>query len=216
MDFFIVGLDHLANLLKLSAFTVRDIMTLRWISVLASLMILLASFSQKEIIWRSIIYSLLFIVINAVMITLLYKENRSVKFKEEEKDLFLTVFQNFTPVEFMRIIKLGEWQNVSTGNVLIEEGERVKDIILIYKGSADIFAGDTLKATLLPDQFIGEMSYLTDKPAAAKVIAKEPMRVVRWSQEALKGITRRQPSLKTAFISLLSADLTNKLKNTDL
>ncbi|OIO60080.1 MAG: hypothetical protein COZ46_06010 [Verrucomicrobia bacterium CG_4_10_14_3_um_filter_43_23] len=208
-------LGHSANGLKLLAFIVRDILTLRWISVMGYAMWIAYLLTQTAVLWIAILWSFLFILVNLFRIYLIYKENRGVSFSEEEKDLFLTVFQNFTPVEFMRLIKQATWVDFDKGEKLIDEGGQVKDIMLIYKGSANVVAHGIERALLLPDQFVGEMSYLSGHPASASVVANEPMRIVKWSQEDLKAFTRRQPSLKNAFLSLLTTDLSTKLRRSD-
>jgi len=118
-------LGHSANGLKLLAFIVRDILTLRWISVMGYAMWIAYLLTQTAVLWIAILWSFLFILVNLFRIYLIYKENRGVSFSEEEKDLFLTVFQNFTPVEFMRLIKQATWVDFDKGEKLIDEGGQV-------------------------------------------------------------------------------------------
>ncbi|OIO60079.1 MAG: hypothetical protein COZ46_06005 [Verrucomicrobia bacterium CG_4_10_14_3_um_filter_43_23] len=206
---------HGSSILELLAFVVKDILTLRWLSIMGYAMWIAYLLTETEVLWSAILWSFLFIFVNLVRIYLIYKENRSVSFTEEEKDLYLTVFQNFTPPEFMRLIKQATWVDLDKSEKLIAEGEQVKDIMLIYKGSASVVSNGVERALLLPDQFVGEMSYLSGHPASASVVANEPMRMVKWSQEDLKALTRRQPSLKNAFMSLLTTDLSTKLRRSD-
>ena len=66
-------------------------------------------------------------------------------------------------------------------------------------------------AELKDGQFIGEMSFLTEKPATATCIVKHDSEVLVWKQEQFKELLKRNPSLYFTIQSLLSAQVSNAL-----
>ena len=71
---------------------------------------------------------------------------------------------------------------------------------------------DGKKVVELKDgQFIGEMSFLTEKPATATCIVKHDSEVLVWKQEQFKELLKRNPSLYFTIQSLLSAQVSSAL-----
>jgi len=210
MIFEMIG--HSAFVLTLFAYLVKDIFWLRMLTISSGLTWLVYLFSKTEILWVSAYWNILFIAVNAVQVVLICKENRGVHFTEEEKDLYQTIFANFSPVEFMKLLSAGKWVDAKEGDTLIEEGRTVEKVMLICRGAVRVEANGKVKALLGNGQFIGEMSYLTADKASATVKANEPVRCLTWSHAAMQKILNRNPSLRFSFQSVLTSDLTKKLK----
>jgi CRP-like cAMP-binding protein len=60
-------------------------------------------------------------------------------------------------------------------------------------------------------QFVGEMSFLTDKAATADVVAIEPTRYVDWPRAALREFLTKNPSLVAPMRLVIGTDLIVKL-----
>jgi hypothetical protein len=126
---------HVASVLTLLAYLVKDILWLRALTILACIAgIIFNYFVAAAPLWPVINWNLVFIVINVVQIVLILRERRGVKFTEEEKELYQTLFKNFAPFEFMKLLRLGEWKGAKKGQLLAIEKQRLDNVLLVYNG----------------------------------------------------------------------------------
>ena len=66
-------------------------------------------------------------------------------------------------------------------------------------------------AQLQDGQFVGEMSFLTEKSATATCIVKHPCECLVWKQREFKELLKRNPSLYFTLQTLLSAQVSSNL-----
>ena len=90
----------------------------------------------------------------------------------------------------------------------------VTDLILIYNGTVDVNVKGEKVAELKDGQFVGEMSFLTEKVATATCIVKYESQCLVWKQEEFKELLKRNPSLYFTIQSVLSTQVSDKLVNT--
>ena len=81
----------------------------------------------------------------------------------KDKELYETLFKDLSPVEYLKITKIAEWKKFKSGETLIRESHMVTDLILIYNGTVDVNVKGEKVAELKDGQFVGEMSFLTEK-----------------------------------------------------
>ena len=80
-------------------------------------------------------------------------------------------------------------------------------LILIYNGTVDVNVKGEKVAELKDGQFVGEMSFLTEKSATATCIVKHDTECLVWKQPEFKELLKRNPSLYYTIQSLLSNQL---------
>ena len=129
----------------------------------------------------------------------------------KEYKLYETMFKGLTPVEFLKITKVAEWKKFNTPLPIITQGKPVKDLILIYNGTVDVLVNDNKVAELKDGQFVGEMSFLTEKPATATCKVEHNAECLVWPQQDFKDLLKRNPSLYFTIQSLLSEQVSNNL-----
>ena len=61
--------------------------------------------------------------------------------------------------------------------------------------------------------FIGELAFLTKKPATANVCLNKQAKGISWNYSDLTRLLAARPQMKVAFDSLLNNDLASKLSN---
>ena len=83
--------------------------------------------------------------------------------------------------------------------------------MLIYNGTIDVAVDEKKVADLRDGQFVGEMSFLTEKPATATCIVKHDSECLVWKQNEFKELLKRNPSLYFSIQSLLSAQVSSNL-----
>ncbi len=206
-------LGHVGFGLIAVSFLVKDIVWLRLLAIVANGTI--ATFSYvvpQKPLWVVIGWSLVFVVINIVQIVLLYRERQGVAFNEEEEELHKTLFSSFSPLEFFKLLRAGQWKTAEPGQVLLEAGERVTHLLFLYNGSTTITKDGEIIAHAKDGAFIGEMGYMTDRPASATVTTATTTSYLEWPVSQLKALLVRNPSMTAALQTVFNQDLIRKLR----
>ena len=206
----IVG--HLAFGLIAFSYLVKDIMYLRILSIVASLFGMFFNYTvPTEPLWLPIGWNAIFVMVNIYHISVLLYEKRPVQMDDKNTELYNTLFKELTPVEYLKISKAACWKTYQTGDVLIRQLHLVPDLILIYNGTIDVEVDGNKVAELRDGQFVGEMSFLTEKSATATCVVKHPTECLVWKQQEFKDLLKRNPSLYFTIQSLLSAQVSSNL-----
>ena len=203
---------HLAFGLIAFSFLVKDIMYLRILSIVASLFSVLYNWViPPEPMWIPIGWNFVFVAINVWNIAIIIYEKRPVKMDAKNTELYETLFSAMTPVEYLKISKVASWVTLKSGRKIITQGKPVKELVLIYNGTVDVAVDGRQVAVLKDGQFIGEMSFLTEKPATATCIAKHDSECLIWRQSEFKDLLKRNPSLYYSIQSLLTTQISSNL-----
>ncbi len=79
--------------------------------------------------------------------------------------------------------------SVSTGKLLVHEGDYSYDLIVIESGTADVLKGGEVIGTLRAGDVFGEMGVLEGSKRMADVVATSSMRLITLSKWDLKRIS---------------------------
>ena len=203
---------HLAFGLIAFSFLVKDILWLRTVSIIASLFSVFYNyFIPIEPMWIAIGWNFVFVTVNLYHIAVIIYEKRPVHMSPKHKELYETMFKDMTPVEFLKVTKIADWIHFKPGEVITQQGRPVPDLNLIYNGTVDVAVDKEKVAELKDGQFVGEMSFLTEKPATATCVVKHDSELLVWKQEQFKELLKRNPSLYFTIQSLLSAQVSSNL-----
>lgn len=196
------------------SFLVRDLVWLRGIAIIAGVLLVLASLAGGD--WAPAFWNALFTAINLGWLTHLYLGERRVRFDDEERALYETIFAGMTRLEFQRLLRAGRWVEGAAGAVLAREGEPLPELALLARGAARVEIGGRPMAELRDGHWIGEMSFLTRQPASATVTLSQPTRYLAWSQPELAALFRGNPSMRLVVTQALSGELSRKLSRASL
>jgi hypothetical protein len=203
---------HLASVLTMIAYLLKDILWLRLLTILSCFAgIVFVYFVPATPLWTVIYWNILFAIINIVQIAIIIKERAGVHFSEEEKELHETLFKNFAPFEFMKLMRVGQWREAKVGEILAVDQQPLDTVMLIYNGLAGVEKDGKEVAKLKDGNFIGEVSFITEGVATATVRTLMPTRYVAWPKAAIKSLLNRNPSMRFAMQAMLSTDLSKKL-----
>ena len=203
---------HLAFGLIAFSFLVKDIFWLRVLSILASLFSVLYNYIiPVEPLWLAINWNFIFISVNLYHIAVILYEKREIKMDEKNEELYTTLFKEMTPVEYLKISRAAEWKVFKSGEVITREQHLVQDLVLVYNGTIDVVVNGEKVAELRDGEFVGEMSFLTEKSATATCIVKHDSECLVWKQREFKELLKRNPSLYFTIQSVLSAQVSDKL-----
>ena len=199
---------HLAFGLIAFSFLVKDILYLRLLSILASLFSVLYNFYIPiEPMWLPIGWNIVFVVVNLYHISVIIYEKRPVHMDDKNSELYETLFKDLTPVEYLKISKAAIWKKFKPEEFLTRQTHLVPDLVLIYNGTVDVLVDGKKVAQLKDGQFVGEMSFLTEKSATADCIVKHDTECILWKQPEFKELLKRNPSLYYTIQGLLSNQL---------
>ena len=203
---------HLAFGLIAFSFLVKDIFWLRIVSIVASLFSVFYNYViPLEPMWLAINWNFIFIVVNIYHIAIILYEKREVKMDDKNQELYDTLFSEMTPVEYLKISRAAKWELVKSGQKIITQGMPVPDLYLIYNGTVDVLVDNEQIAELKDGEFVGEMSFLTEKVATATCKVKYDAQCLVWKQREFKELLKRNPSLYFTIQSVLSAQVSDKL-----
>ncbi len=203
---------NLAFLLVAFSFMVKDMLWLRALSITASLCsIVYNSNAALNPLWVPIGWNLFFISLNIYHVVKIIFGNRRLKLTNKEDELYRMSFSQLNPIEFAKLIRIGEWKKAPSGSIIVEQGQEMEDLMMIYNGRVDVLANGKKVNELKDGQFIGEMSYLTNKPASANIVAMHDTEYVCWKQKVLKDLLKRNPSLIFSLQAAMGLQLTNVL-----
>ena len=199
---------HLAFGLIAFSFLVKDILYLRILSILASLFSVFYNFYiPLEPMWLPIGWNLVFVVVNLYHISVIIYEKRPVHMDDKNTELYETLFKDLTPVEYLKISKAAIWKKFKSGDTITRQEHLVPDLVLIYNGTIDVAVDGKKVAELKDGQFVGEMSFLTEKSATATCVIKHDTECIMWKQPEFKELLKRNPSLYYTIQGLLSNQL---------
>tara|TARA_R100000322_G_C5346236_1_gene167058 strand:- start:112 stop:618 length:507 start_codon:yes stop_codon:yes gene_type:complete len=161
--------------------------------------------------WLAINWNFIFVGVNLYHIGIILYEKREVKMDEKDEELYQTLFKEMSPVEYLKISRAAKWETLKPGKRIITQGMPVPDLYLIYNGTVDVTIDNEHIAQLKDGEFVGEMSFLTEKVATATCKVKYEAQCLVWKQREFKELLKRNPSLYFTIQSVLSAQVSDKL-----
>ena len=203
---------HLAFGLIALSFLVKDIFWLRLMSITASCFSIFYNyFIPAEPMAIAIFWNGIFIAVNLYHIGIILYEKRQVKMDDKNEELYSTLFKDMTPVEYLKISRAAQWETLKPNMRIITQGMPVPDLYLIYNGTVDVLVDNKRITDLRDGEFVGEMSFLTEKVATATCKVKHETQCLVWKQRDFKELLKRNPSLYFTIQSVLSAQVSDKL-----
>jgi CRP-like cAMP-binding protein len=165
--------------------------------------------------WIPILWLSVFASINGIRIIGILREKLSINFSEEEKELYETIFRNFNPVEYMKLLRAAEWRDMNAGIPIAKEGEPIDGVFLLYHGEVSVEKAGKEIGRPRDGAMIGEMSFIQGEnvTASASVTTTQKCRCVFWPKGELRALIRRNPTIDVALNQVFSIDLAKKLKS---
>ena len=111
----------------------------------------------------------------------------------------------------MNFWSLGNYNN-SSNSLIIKEGEKQNNLLLILNGEVTVKRGETILNKLGRGKFIAEMSLITNEPATADIYSNENIKYISWNQNELKHFQVSNKNLWIKLHNILSKDIIEKIK----
>ena len=210
----LIGLNDLVNLsnfVLLLAFSVRDGLKLRLLSLASDVMILPYYYFQHEPLWPSIFWGVAFIMINGVRIVTLALERRPVILSDKEQELYRVAFSSIDKRDFLKIASLARWVDFSPGEVIVKMGQRISEAIVLIAGDIEAVVRGRTTFVYRPGQLIGNVSAYSGLVSPVDVVARGHARFATWDMEHIREFTESRPELRAKLLHIMTADLAAKL-----
>ena len=206
-------LIHVANALILVSFCLKEILWLRLLSILASISFILYFLYLPQPLMAPVAWNALFAVVNIVQIIRLVLERRPAKLNREEQHLHQLAFSEIDARDFERMIRLADWRSEENGAVIVRNGEKLEELLLLMEGRLSVISGSKSVRRIEPGQFVGEMSYLAGGTPTVDIVADEGTRIVAWPGSGLRKFLEERPDLRAAVQLLMGRDLVQKARS---
>ena len=204
-------IDDFANLIFVGAYWVKDILRLRLLSIVGSLVVIPYYLLQTDPLWTPMMWSCVFISINATRALGIMKERRPVAFADDEQLLYDKTFGALSPQQFERLLAIGEWQDLDRGQVLHSIGDPPASLEAVISGELEARRGDRVLGHARAGDLAGLACVLGDSPELFDVTATQPTRVMRWQLRDLHELAGSDAGLTSALRKIAGAALADKL-----
>jgi Popeye protein conserved region len=206
-----IVLIHVANVLYLFSYLVKDILWLRLLTVVAGSVLLAYYVLLPVPLWAAIGWNVVFLAINVRQIHVLLLERRPVRLTPDELRLHQLAFRSLSQREFAKLLRIARWESIAADHRFVSKGQPLDRIMVIADGRACVEIAGATGVELRPGCFVGEMSFLTGQTPNADVVATEPTRLVTWPQSELKAFLRSDAELRAIVQMAIGEDLVAKL-----
>ena len=104
----------------------------------------------------------------------------------------LPLFKGYTIAGAQRIVRAGKINAVAKGEVLFKEGDPPEFVLLILRGSLQVYVErhgrDMVLTDAGPSTILGEIAVLCGIPRSASVRVVEDSTVLQWPASAFRGL----------------------------
>ena len=142
--------NNLGALSTLAAFSMRDLLMLRYLSIAGQICGIAFCFTREPPLWNPIFWQGIFLAVNLYnLVTLLRERYGEVALSRDERDLFERIFvpHGVTPSQFNKLLGCAQWKVVGRGHVVAIEGAAQSDeltsvqLTLVHSGQLAFRAG---------------------------------------------------------------------------
>jgi hypothetical protein len=205
------ALDDVVNLIFLGAYWVKDILWLRLLSIVGSLMIIPYYLLQPEPLWTPAMWSFVFISVHGVRAWGVMKARQPVAFSADEQLLYDKTFNALSPQQFKRLLAIGEWQELERGRVLHAIGDSPTSLEAVVRGELEARRNGRVLGRAHPGELAGLACVLGGSPELFETRVTQPARVIRWRVADLRQLGETDERLTSALRKIAGAAIAEKL-----
>ena len=167
-------------------------------------------FDPVSVLWETI-----FVLVNVIQLFLIWYYEHHHRFADDHKHFAENMPDDVDRRAIKRLLDLAELERFEPDVTLTTEGDRVKRLIYLADGIVKIEHAGRLVAICGPGDYIGELSFLSGKPATATAIVVKPTRALVFDQAKLTSSIAADPQLRRTLESALNRNLAGKLTRTN-
>jgi CRP-like cAMP-binding protein len=125
---------------------------------------------------------------------------------KEESISRIDLFRSCSPAQIRSIAKLGDWVDVPDGTLIVNEGDRAGEFVVILSGTAAATdSADSGEWTVLEaGSFFGQAEIAGDKPHEFSVHSLTPMRLLVFEVRAFRRLIDSTPPIAWKLLTNLA------------
>merc|ERR1712031_147058 len=190
-------LGHLGFFLEAISFLFTEIVHLRICYAVANT--LLVVYALLSLGWpegvTTLIWSAALALVNMVQLMRIWW-NQYATLSEDENVLWRKCFANMNQADFRVLYKKGQVQMAKEGQLLLQHGQEVTDLMVVLNGEVAVVVGEgegigMRVASLRNYSFIGDQCVLTNDVSTATYSAVKTTKYIKWSRMTLENMTKR-------------------------
>ncbi len=207
--FLFENMVHLGAVLYLICFLFRDQVILRSFAIAGDFAYTAFYFgATDQPLWQAMFWSSLNIVINVVMLTLMWRENRLGSLSERDLDVF-NKFHILAPKYFRKFMSLATWHTATERVKLVEAGLPPDRLFFMFSGRYFTqIAGEEF--TSAASVFTGELAFLTGNKPMGTTSVDAGSIYISWPKRELKALLAKNEDLRNAVHNLLAVEIMEK------
>ena len=203
---------HLSYVLIAISYWLTDILWLRLAAVVGlSLEMLYFQLSGGDL-RAGMAWDVIFICINLYQIYRLVKDRLSLRIPEPDRELLRSALTGLDDAQIARLLKAGDLREINKGTLLAEEDQPLGRLFFICAGRVSVKIAGRTVSHLEQGNFVGEVAFLTEKPATATVIAENTVRALVFEAGELNQFFRDEAEVAGLIYQLLGRELAFKMK----
>ena len=203
---------HLSYVLIAISYWLTDIFWLRVVAVVGlSLEIVYFMMSGGDL-RTGIGWDLVFIAINLYQLGRLVQDRLSLRLPEEDRDLLRKALTGLDDAKIARLLGAGALRDLPAGATLAEENQALDKLYFLCAGRVGVTIAGRAVSHLEQGNFVGEVAFLTERPATATVIAETPVRALTFDRDTLKQFFKNETEVAGLIYQLIGRELAHKIK----
>ncbi len=203
---------HLSYLLIAISYWLTNMFWLRLVAIAGlSLEILYFYFSGGDL-RTGMGWDLIFIAINAYQLYRLLQDRLSLRLPEADRELLRSVLAGLDDAQIARLLVAGQFSDIAEGTTLAAENQPLDKLFFICAGHVRVKIAGREVSRLAKGNFVGEVAFLTEKPATATVIAESSVRALVFERSALSRFFHKEAEVAGLIYQLLGRELAHKIK----
>jgi CRP-like cAMP-binding protein len=203
---------HLSYVLIAVSYWLTNMFWLRLVAVVGLSLEILYFWLSAGDLRTGIGWDLIFISINLYQIYRIVKDRLSLRLPEPDRELLRSVLTGLDDAQIARLLMAGELCEIAEGTTLAEEDQPLGKLFFICAGRVRVTISGRKVSHLEKGNFVGEVAFLTEKPATATVIAEDAVRALVFETGKLNRFFRNEAEVAGLIYQLLGRELAYKMK----
>jgi CRP-like cAMP-binding protein len=129
-----------------------------------------------------------------------------------DRELLRSVFTGLDDAQIARLLSAGELCEIAEGTTLAEEDQPLGKLFFICAGRVRVTISGHAVSHLEKGNFVGEVAFLTGRPATATVIADSAVRAVAFQRGKLSELFDKETDVAGLIYQLMGRELAHKIK----
>ena len=136
----------------------------------------------------------------------------TLRLPEADREALRGALTGFDDGQIARLLVAGRFKDIAKGTTLAEENKPLETLFFICAGHVKVTVAGREVAHLKKGNFVGEVAFLTQKPATATVVADDSVRALVFERAELSRFFRDEAVVAGLVYQLLGRELAHKIK----